>query len=252
MKKKYDIIWYNELDSTNDEAKRGFGSFDNMTVIAARSQTNGKGQRGNSWSAAPGENLTFSIVLKFGGGNLPDLDAADQFAISETAALSVVEFLGETGIETSIKWPNDIYAGDRKICGILIENTVSGHEITGSIVGIGINLNQYSFPSGLPNPTSVYLESGTQYYIEEALTDFMDIFERYVRFDGGRQNLNKLRELYTGLMYRKDEMHSFADCRTGEEFAGIIRGITDRAFLEVEIPGSGIREYAFKEISYII
>lgn len=153
MKNNPDIIWLDKAESSNDEARKAIDTLDNLSVVAVRCQTAGRGQGTNSWESAPGENLTFSVVLK-------DLDISpkEQIAISQITALSVVDFLSKHGIEAKIKLPNDIYVRSKKICGILIENSLCGNKIKWSIVGIGINVNQTIFPSSLPNPTSIALE----------------------------------------------------------------------------------------------
>lgn len=155
MADRHDIMWFDTLDSTNEEVRRRIDSLDNLSVVAVRCQTSGRGQGTNSWESAPGENLTFSIVLK-------DLNILpkEQIVISQITALSVVELLEKHGIEAKIKLPNDIYVGSKKICGILIENTLCSNKIRWSIIGIGINVNQTVFPTHLPNPTSILLETG--------------------------------------------------------------------------------------------
>ena len=156
MTKKHDIIWLESIDSTNEEARRRISALDNLSVLSAVSQTAGRGQRGNTWSAKPGENLTFSIVLKYGPGATPEIRALDQSVISEITALSVVDFLAAHGIETKIKWPNDIYAGDRKICGILIEHSVRNGLLSSSISGIGLNVNRSEeHTSELQSPSKI-------------------------------------------------------------------------------------------------
>ena len=139
-------------------------SLDNLSVVAVRCQTKGRGQRANTWETAPGQNLTFTIVLK-------DLEIlpSEQIAISQITALSVVEFLEMHGIGAKIKLPNDVYVGTKKICGILIENSLRGSHITWSIIGIGINVNQTVFPSSLPNPTSILLETKVSGHAQEAI-----------------------------------------------------------------------------------
>ena len=111
------VLWLDTVDSTNNEARRRIESADSLSVVAAKWQTAGRGQRGNTWSSAAGENLTFSVTLKLPQDSLP---AADQFAVSEASAIAVADFLSSKGISVRIKWPNDIYAGDRKICGMRI------------------------------------------------------------------------------------------------------------------------------------
>ena len=154
MKNKADILWLDTAESSNDEARKAIDSLDNLSVIAVRCQTKGRGQRTNTWETAPGKNLTFSIVLK----NL-DILPIEQIAISQITALSVVDYLKSHGIDSRIKLPNDIYVGRKKICGILIENSICSSKMKWSIIGIGINVNQTIFPSSLPNPTSILLES---------------------------------------------------------------------------------------------
>ncbi len=173
MSKKHDIMWFESLDSTNDEARRHISDIDNLSVVAAMEQTAGRGQGDHTWLSARGENLLFSIVLKFGEG---ELHAKDAFRISEVTSGSLVEFLAGHGIEAWIKPPNDIYVGNRKICGTLIENTVRGSWVSYSIIGIGLNINQRNFDVTLPNPTSMALETHKRYNINACLEEIMDIF----------------------------------------------------------------------------
>ena len=124
MTKKHDIIWLDMTDSTNMEASRRISELDNLSVLSASKQTSGRGQMGNSWESETGKNLTFSILLKSDNGSIFQVKACDQFIISEAAALSVTDLLAAHGIPAKIKWPNDIYVGNRKICGILIQKSL--------------------------------------------------------------------------------------------------------------------------------
>ncbi len=259
MTKKHDIIWLESTDSTNEEAGRRISDLDNLSVLSALRQTEGRGQRGNSWSSNDGENLTFSIVLKYGNvdGYLPEIRAVDQSAISEAAALAVVDLLASYDIEAKIKWPNDIYVCNRKICGILIENSLRGSYMADSIIGIGLNVNQRIFDPSLPNPTSMVLCTHDKFQKLDPralLEEFMDIFtgycNRYMNITGG---LARLRKLYLPMLWRLDEPARYIDCSNGHEFEGIIRGLSDIGHLIVEDTEKGeLREFAFKEISYII
>ncbi len=235
MKNKHDIIWLEEVDSTNEEARRRISYIDNLSVVSAVRQTAGRGQRGNSWQSADGENLTFSIVLKFGADQLEPMAASGQFVISEVTALSVVDFLAAYDIEAKIKWPNDIYVGNRKICGILTENALKGNCLSHSIVGIGLNVNQTVFDPSLPNPTSMALchPEHPLYHPDHSrcnpeysrchpersegslpflLNRFMDIFKEYsnlyLNTPGDRE---RLRELYLAHMWKRDVTARFAD-----------------------------------------
>ena len=279
MSKKHDIIWLESVDSTNDEAKRHISDIDNLSVLSALEQTAGRGQRGNSWTSAPGENLMFSIVLKS-----PALMAEEHFALNEIAALSVSEFLSTYGIKAQIKWPNDIYVDEKKICGILIENSFRGKSISSSIIGIGLNINQRNFNVNLPNPTSMVLcraEDGPL-DIHRCLDGFMDIFTSlHDRFLSSACDLSPLRQRYLCSLWRLGEPSRFIDytflpgghldgpmniCtgkghdtgipssdQTGKEFPGIIRGMSPTGNLLVEDLSTGqIREFSFKEIGYIL
>ena len=170
MSKKHDIIWLEETDSTNRYARRHISGLDNMSVIATKMQTSGKGQGEHTWHSEPEKNLLISIVLKE-----PHVLPSDQVIISDIAAESVKELLMSHGIEAWIKPPNDIWVRDKKICGILIEHSLIGNRISWSIIGIGLNVNQSAFPDDLPNPTSMILENeGSD--IEDLLSEFMEIF----------------------------------------------------------------------------
>jgi len=197
MEKLTDIRWLDTVESTNDEARRLIGGLDNLSVIAARCQTAGRGQGDHKWHSHPGENLTFSVVLKFGEGALEPLEAKDIILITEAVTLALRQYLHDKGVETRIKWPNDIYAGDRKICGILIENILHGPEVSASIVGIGLNLNQTEFPSDLPNPVSLSLLTGKSYEPEKELVRFMRRLTSCVEKTntaGGRRYLHRMFE----------------------------------------------------------
>lgn len=149
-----------EIDRT---APHGF-------ALMAREQTAGRGQRGNSWEAEPEMNITLSVMLR-----PENLLAARQFEISEAVALAVADTVEAMGIgDVAVKWPNDIYVGDRKIAGILIENTLSGPMISRSIAGIGLNVNQKEFRSDAPNPVSALQLTGRTFDLEEIAKGMVD------------------------------------------------------------------------------
>ena len=262
MKRYHRIIWHQTIDSTNSEAVRRISDIDNLSVIAAVRQTAGRGQRGNVWTADAGENLTFSIVLKPGCDDMPPVAASGQFLISELAALSVSGYLESKGLSAGIKWPNDIYIEDRKICGILIENCVRDSRLVWSIAGIGINLNQTAFPPEIPNPTSVRAETGIVCDIRKEMDRYLTSLDTVLDILSRQDGTERLRTEYLSRMYRKDELHLYADL-TGSpsspseeavppRFFGIIRGITDNGCLEMELEDGSLRVCAFKEIKYII
>lgn len=154
------------------------------TVVVTDRQTAGRGQRGNSWEAQPGANLTFSLLLR------PQaIPAARQFELSMIVALEVAACVRRAlagapdAPRVCVKWPNDIYVGDRKIAGILIENSLSGSGIERSIAGIGLNVNQRRFLSDAPNPTSIIHYTGTLTplapLLETLCTSILTALERY-------------------------------------------------------------------------
>ena len=157
------IIWYEEVKSTNDVARNEISSLDNMSVIAARKQTHGRGQGEHKWSGASGKSLTFSFVMKMG------LDACDALYLTKAITHAICSYLADRGIAASVKLPNDIYVGDRKICGILIENTVFGKKLEFSIIGIGLNVGQEWFEEWIPNPVSMKMLTGKDYDIAQEM-----------------------------------------------------------------------------------
>ena len=249
------IIWYDTVDSTNTEVLRRAAELEHLSVIAARSQTAGRGQRGNSWHSAPGENLTFTILVRsghlFSDGNF--------IALNWVCALAARDFIRGEGVDAAvIKWPNDIYAGMRKICGILVENRLrdaSGE--TFSACGFGINLNQTAFPGELVNPTSVRKLTGRYIEPEAALDRFMTHFR--ARFGQLDDASDALKADYGDGLFQKDVPCDYRDLRTGEVFSGIIRGIApDGRLMVTRGAGNGPLEgaspalYGFKEIGYIL
>ena len=173
MSKKHDIIWLNEIESTNRYAREHICELDNLSVVTAMYQSSGKGQGNHVWLSEPGANMLISIVLKDFS-----IKPSEQVKISDITAASVVELLESHGINAWIKPPNDIWVDTKKICGILIEHSLRGNHISWSIIGIGLNVNQTSFPDDLPNPTSMKVENeGAD--IEDLISEFMDIFTRH-------------------------------------------------------------------------
>lgn len=168
------IVWLKCVDSTNSEVRRNLGSLDNLSVSAALRQTAGRGRGSHSWASEEGMNLTFSILLRFAAKS--PLKAAEAKRITHAATLAVCDFLASEGVQPRIKWPNDVWVGDRKICGMLIENILDGEYVGSSIVGIGINLNQTAFDPELPNPVSLKLLTGRDYPLESSLERFCAMF----------------------------------------------------------------------------
>lgn len=246
MSGRITIKWFEETDSTNTQLQNDRHDLGDLTVYVAYFQTAGRGQRGNRWESKRGENLTFSILFK------PETIAAnEQFVISEAVALGISDYLAERGVECRVKWPNDIYYNDLKICGILIENGISSDKLAYSIAGVGININQDKFDSDAPNPTSLRLITGKEYDIRQELPDIVSsITRRYNQVISG--NSQQIENDYLARLYRKGEYHNYIDCINGKEFEARIIGLDLQARLQLETRDGQIRAYAFKDIGYVI
>ena len=236
-------LWIETVDSTNSEALRRLPELADGTVLAAREQTAGRGQRGNTWFTEAGKNLTFSIVLKA----LP-LKAADSVRLNFLTSVAVASFLESHGVEASIKWPNDIYVGSRKICGMLIENTLGpGGQLVASVIGIGINVNQTEFPQ-LANATSMALCTGKEYELEPALEEFLGVFEGWF----SRLDSEVLCAAYSARLFRKGVSAPYHDLLTDCRYRGIIQGVEPDGRLHIrDLEGNDLY-YRFKEVSYIL
>ena len=231
------------LSSTNDEAVKP--AYREGDIIIAESQTAGRGQRGHTWHSNEGVNLTFSTVLT------PNfLTAIEQFMLSEVVALSLVDTLAEYGVECRIKWTNDIYAGDKKIAGVLIEQSLAGEHIARTIVGIGLNVNQREFPQDLPNPTSIVVERGAECERREVLECFLKHLNKWYSSleRGEREHIVKT---YNERLYRRDAFHTYA-YPSGEKFEAAIRGVRATGHLCLEHRNGTFGEYAFKEVEFVI
>lgn len=252
MKAEIPITWFDSIDSTNSEARRRLPANAKMSVYAAKFQTAGRGQRGNKWSSAAGQNLTFSVLLNFTHPQMPDLAVRNQFLLSIASALSVSDLLQKHNIRNTIKWPNDIYIGRRKVCGMLIENIVGNAGLEHSIIGIGLNLNQAEFPPELVNPTSVLVSSGLRTVPEEVLDDFLDIFSEYIPYLSDIEGINEIKNKYVSRLFGLGVSREYHDCLRNVDFTGTIKGISEEGLLLMEMPDKTVTNYSFKEVSYII
>ena len=246
MENKMRIKWLEEADSTNNVLLRQIREYDNLSVVAAVKQTAGRGQRGNRWVSAPGDNLTFSLLLKPEG-----LPVREVMALTCLATLAVRDTLRDEGVAAVIKWPNDIYVGKRKICGMLVENGLDGTDIDWSVIGIGINLNQTVFPGELLNPISLKRLTGRSYELEPFLEKVCRGIEKLLPELASTESRNGLRAAYERDLFQKDSPASYRDLATGEEFTGIIRGITPEGLIRIETEGRE-RTFGFKEVGYIL
>lgn len=237
------IYHFDILSSTNDEAfDPRYGEGD---VVWAGQQTAGRGQRGHKWLGGEGENLMFTAI--FEPRFLPPVR---QFLFSEAVALAIVDAMREWGIEAKIKWTNDIYVGDSKLAGILIEHRLVRGELARSIAGIGLNVNQTVFDNSLPNPVSMAQISGRQFDCREVLDSVVEkLQQRYMQLRQGEAGA--LQEEYHNTLYRLDEQHWFA-LPDGNSFRGTIRGVEASGALLVEEEEGAVGSYMFKEIEFVL
>lgn len=238
------MIYYIEhTTSTNDEVRDP--KYGHLDAVWAEHQSAGRGQRGHSWHSDKGENITFSVVL-----TPTFLPIQEQFLLSEIVALSLVHTLREYGIECRIKWTNDIYAGDNKIVGILIEHALTGDTLSRTIVGIGLNVNQRVFPADIPNPTSMAYERGQQFDREDVIKRIIvNLDALYRRLERGEKR--DIEREYVDTMYHLGEPHTYA-YPDGEKFVATIRGVRHSGELCLEHRDGTIREYAFKEVEFVL
>lgn len=248
----YPLIALDETDSTNRYISQLCNelqeSVAELTTVTAEFQTAGKGQRGNTWEAERSKNLLFSFVL------YPTfLEARRQFILSQIVSLSIKEELDRWSDEITIKWPNDIYWRDKKICGILIENDLSGHFIGRSISGIGININQNEFHSDAPNPVSLKQITGQEHDRYEILSHILkrvQIYYNGLQTEDSGTYTAEITARYARSLFRRRGFHPYEDAG-GKFSARLLRVEQDGRFV-LEDENGKEREYLFKEVQYII
>ena len=241
------IIYLKEIDSTNNYANKLILSdtAEDGTVVLAQHQTGGKGQLGNSWESEAGKNLLMSIIWypRF-------LPAGRQFLISKIISLAITDFLQNEIQNSTIKWPNDIYVDNRKLAGILIENSVKGNHLFSTVIGIGMNVNQQEFESDAPNPVSLWQITGKDYNISDLLEKLLkNLGYWYNELENG--SINSIDETYFSRLYRKNEWSLFAE--PGKQiFEAQITGIGKFGQLQLQLRDETIHEYMFKEIEFVL
>ncbi len=235
------FYFFDEIPSTIDEARNE--KYLHGDVVLTENQTAGRGQRGKKWDSERGKNLMFSVVL-----DTSFLRTDEQFLLLQTVALALVDTFKTYGLDARVKWTNDIYIGDRKIVGVLIDHSASGPNLSRSGVGIGINVNQIKFV-GLPNATSMTLETGCEYDRGDILQNFYNnLMARFEDLKGGERE--KLQREYHTKIYRLDTPALFV-LPDGTEITGTIRGVKPTGELLVE-SGSEIKSYLYREIGFVI
>lgn len=237
------LVFVPECHSTNDLAIQLSHQphTSEGTVVITNHQTSGRGQRGNTWESSPGQNFTFSFLIK------PTfLSVIDQFYLPMFTSLALADYLTEKTEEiVQIKWPNDILVRGKKICGILIENQLKGSAFSNSIVGIGLNMNQKRF-NGIA-ATSLYDVTGVESDLVVEHERILEKLEqRYLQLR--RKDYKEMKRTYLSKLYWIDEEHTFL--ASGVEFLGVIRGIHETGKLAIETT-QGFRYFDIKEITYV-
>ena len=235
-----------EVDSTNNYANHLISKHpvENGTVVLAYFQNKGRGQRENHWISQSGKNMLASIIL------YPTfLPVPMQFYLSKVISLALVKWLNMHNIEASVKWPNDIYAGSKKIAGILIETSVMGSTLHSAVAGIGFNLNQTEFSHQLPNPLSVKQLTGVHYGITETASEIRDItMNLYKKLESGA--CEEIDSAYLNHLFRYNEWAMYRE--NGRLFEARITGIGEYGHLVVEERSGNTSSYAFKEIEFVL
>ncbi len=245
--KKY--IYLPSCHSTNDIAASYISNNQVLggEVFVTSNQIRGRGQRGNSWLSEPDKNITLSIILK------PSfLQAKEQFKLNVAISLGILDFLNnyiKNGLK--VKWPNDIYCGEKKIGGILIENFLKKHSIENTIVGIGINVNQNDF-NGLP-ATSISNEMEKSYQIHILIEHLLECVESsFLSLKNGV--FAKLKQTYISNLYGYQELHDFIDMKfsIGEKFKGEILGVDANGKLAIfNHKKQMVHYFDFKEVQFV-
>lgn len=241
------LVKLHEVDSTNTYLKNLLSNSKPLiegTVILAEYQTAGRGQKGNVWTSEKGANLTFSILLKPGF-----LTVNHQFQLNKAVSLGITDVLSSIlGNSVKIKWPNDIYFNDKKIGGILIENTIKGNFLKESIVGIGLNVNQKEFGLNDDRATSLSKILHQNYDLDKLLSQLCGAIEgRYLQLKGNKMQL--LDNDYLDNMFRLNEIHPFEI--DNQKFKGIIKGVTSTGRLTLQILDGEQIDLDLKEVKFI-
>ena len=233
------------IDSTNEFLK-GLSveqTLENFTVVTAENQTKGKGQMGSVWVSEPGKNLIMSILVK---NFLTDI--SQLFNSSIVASVSIIQALEELNIpELSIKWPNDIMSYNKKIGGILIENSIKSDGNIFSIVGLGLNVNQTNFEQ-LPKASSLAAICNTPFDKEEILLKIIDKLKQNVLF--WNQNPDLLWSEYTNKLFKKGIPMPFED-QNQHQFMGIIQGVSSIGRLRILLDNDTVSEFDIKGIQML-
>lgn len=243
--KDFSILWQDRLTSTNEYAwELAFENVPEWTVAVADFQTKGKGQGMNTWESNYRENLSFSVIVY-----PKKMDASNMFYLSKAVSLAICEALEIQHIEACIKWPNDIYVGDQKIAGILIEQSIMNQKVLHSIIGVGLNVNQNEFSPSIPNPVSMIQLLDKEIPLEFILHDILLRLQVYVEKVKAHQ-FDTIDKLYTNRLYRKTGFFPYkTDNKT---FDAQIHSVEPKGALVLMEKNGTKTSYLFKEVEFIL
>ncbi|SFD16547.1 biotin--[acetyl-CoA-carboxylase] ligase [Algibacter pectinivorans] len=240
------IVKLNAIDSTNNYLK-ALGSTEfisDFTVVTAKNQTEGKGQRGSVWSSEASKNLMFSVFK-----DLSSMPLEHPFYISMITSLALLNTLKSFEIpKLSVKWPNDILSANKKICGVLIENVIKQNKINASIIGIGLNVNQTSFEN-LPRASSLKNIANKNFDMDEILKVILSNLKAYfLLLEAGKYE--SIKEEYEAQLFRKNKPSTFKNAE-GLMFLGVIKSVSDTGYLQVLLEDDILKPFDLKEITLL-
>jgi len=238
--------FHKRLNSTNLYATQMVSELPEKVPFWIRTddQYEGKGQGSHTWVSQPGLNITGTLVI------FPDqLEASDQFTLSKTFSLAIACFLELFIDEVKIKWPNDLYAGDKKIAGILIETAIMGKYISHAVLGVGVNINQKIFPSDIPNAVSVSILTGLDHNLPDLEQLLIESFlNQYRMMEATR--FNEINDQYINRLFRYNEWAYYR--ALGKTLYGKITGVNEYGHLMIETGSGLVESFAYQEVEYIL
>lgn len=241
-----EIVVFDTLPSTNEFAINQLSKTlpSEGTVIFTWNQTQGRGQIGRSWHSETGKNCSCSVIL------YPKIRPKEQFYLNMVISLGILDFLSDTSPGNwTLKWPNDIYFGHSKMGGILLHNVLQGDRIVSTVAGIGLNINQTTFPDWIPNPVSLSLITGREWDVLQLLQSILlKIHQRYLLLQEG--NFSGLKEDYEAVLYGLNTVMDYRHQGEEQVVSGILRGVNALGQLKLEINGE-IGEFNMGELSLI-
>lgn len=216
----------------------------NAVAVTAGHQTNGRGQRGNVWISQQGDNLLMSLLVRPGSS----LEVSKQFLLSQTVAVVLHTAMKCYGIDTKLKWPNDIYVGDRKLAGVLIELDYCGAFVEQAIIGVGLNINQCEFPPMDRVPVSMKMLLGREVKVDEVLDTVLDCFSHC--YSEMKLNPEYVVAEYNSLLLGLGKECLFSNAEG--EFSAVIEGVEPMGAILLRRTNGTLSRYAFKEVEQIV